>query len=158
VKESDWFYSAVEFVSRNGFYTGTGADTFTPNGLMTRAMFWTVLGRVNGQKLSGSDVFDYARTWAMGAGITDGNNPDGTITREQMVTILWRYAGSPKAAGDLSRFSDAGSVSGYAVDAMAWAVENGIIKGENGALMPRDSATRAQAAAILQRFIEATAK
>ena len=158
VAESDWFYGAVEFAKRNGLFAGTGASTFSPNSPMTRAMLWTVLGRLDGQSLSGSSVFDAARIWAMGAGITDGTNPDGSITREQMVTILWRYAGSPKAGGDLSKFSNAGSVANYAADAMAWAVENGIIAGANGALMPQDNATRAQVAAVLQRFIKEAAK
>ncbi len=158
VSENDWFYGAVEFANRNGLFAGTGAATFSPNSPMTRAMLWTVLGRLDGQSLSGSAVFDTARVWAMGAGITDGTNPDGSITREQMVTILWRYAGLPKAGGDLSKFSDAGSVANYAADAMAWAVENGIIAGANGALMPQDNATRTQVAAILQRFIKVAAK
>ena len=158
VSKSDWFYGAVEFANRNGLFAGTGADTFSPNSPMTRAMLWTVLGRLDGQSLSGSGVFDAARSWAMGAGITDGTNPDGSITREQMVTILWRYAGSPKAGGDLSNFVDAGSVASYAENAMAWAVEKGVVAGANGALMPQDNATRAQVAAILQRFIEGMAK
>ncbi len=158
VKESDWFYSAVEFANRNGLFAGTGTGTFSPIRPMTRAMLWTVLGRLDGQSLSGSGAFDAARSWAMGAGITDGTNPDGCITWEQMVTILWRYAGSPKTGGDLSKFYDAGSVASYAVDAMAWAVENGMIAGANGALMPQGNATRAQVAAVLQSFIEATAK
>ena len=154
VKKSDWFYSAVEFANRNGIFAGTGSNTFSPNLSMTRAMLWTVLGRVNGQKLSGDDAFDNARTWAMNAGITDGTNPNGNITREQMVTILWRYAGSPKTDGDLSKFSDAKKVSDYAYDAMIWAVKNGIINGSNGALMPRDYTNRAQVAAVLQRFLK----
>lgn len=152
VSESNWFYGAVEFANRNGLFAGTRADTFSPERPMTRAMLWTVLGRLDGQSLSGSGVFEAARSWAVGAGITDGTNPDGGITREQLVTILWRYAGSPKAVGELSRFSDAGSVADYAAPAMAWAVDNGILEGANGALMPQDSATRAQVAAILQRF------
>jgi len=158
VSENDWFYGAVKFANQNGLFAGTGDATFSPNSAMTRAMLWTVLGRLDGQSLTGSGVFEAARSWAMGAGITDGANPGGSITREQMVTILWRYAGSPGAGGDLSRFSDAGSVAGYAVLGMAWAVEDGIVSGANSALMPQDNATRAQVATILQRFIEATAK
>ncbi|NLK37443.1 MAG: S-layer homology domain-containing protein [Epulopiscium sp.] len=73
-----------------------------------------------------------------------------------MAAILWRYAGSPKTDSDLSKFSDVGNVSSYAVDPMVWAVEKGILHGSNGALMPQDSATRAQVAAILQRFMELT--
>ena len=158
VSKSDWFYGAVEFTNRNGLFAGTGVETFSPNSSMTRAMLWTVLGRLDGQNLSGSGVFDAARIWAMGAGITDGTNPDGNITREQMVTILWRYAGSPKAGGELSKFSDTGSVASYAVDAMAWAVEKGILEGANGALIPKDNATRAQVATVLQRFIKEMGK
>lgn len=158
VSENDWFYNAVKFANQNGLFAGTGVHTFSPKSPMTRAMLWTVLGRLDGQNLSGSGVFDAARSWAMGAGITDGTNPDGSITREQMVTILWRYAGSPKSGGDLSKFSDAGRVAGYAADAMAWAVESGIVAGTNGALLPQDNTTRAQVAAILQRFMEATVK
>ena len=75
-----------------------------------------------------------------------------------MVTILWRYAVSPKAGDELSKFSDAGSVASYAAEAMAWAVEKGILAGANGALMPKDNATRAQVAAILQRFIKEATK
>lgn len=158
VAASDWFYGAVEFANRNSLFAGTGAATFSPNRPMTRAMLWTVLARLDGQSLSGSGVFDAARLWAMSAGITDGTNPNGSITREQMVTILWRYAGSPKVNSGLSKFLDVGSVASYAADAMAWAVENGIIAGANSALMPQDNASRVQVAAILQRFIEATAK
>jgi len=158
VTEKDWFYSAVEFCNRNGLFAGTGTDTFSPNSPMTRAMLWTVLGRLDGQSLSGSGVYDAARNWAMEAGITDGTDPSGNITREQMVAILWRYAGSPKVTGDLSKFPDAGNVANYATDAIAWAVENNIIAGTNGSLMPRDKAARAQVAAILQRFIEAREK
>jgi len=153
VTERDWFYSAVAFAHRKGLFSGTGATTFSPRSPMTHAMFWTVLGRLDGQIFSGSDVYHAARDWAMSVGITDGS-----ISREQLVTILWKYAGSPEADGDLSRFSDAGSVAGYAVDAMAWAVEKGIVTGANGALMPKDSATRAQTASILQKYIEAVEK
>jgi hypothetical protein len=158
VSPDNWFYGAVAFVHQKGLFGGTSADTFAPGAGMTRAMLWTVLGRLNGQALSGSGVYEAARTWAMGAGITDGTNPDGSITREQLVTILWRYAGSPQPAGGLGAFADAGSVSDYAAGAMAWAVENGIIEGSGGALMPQDSATGAQVAAIMQRFVGITAQ
>jgi len=158
VEKKDWFYSAVEYANKNGLFAGTGTSTFSPHSSMTRAMLWTVLGRMDGQSLSGSGVYDAARSWAMNAGISDGTNPYRNITKEQMVAILWRYAGYPQADGDLSKFSDADQVSDYAKDAMAWAVEKGIVAGSNGALMPKDPVTRAQVAAILQRFIEMTAQ
>ena len=92
--------------------------------------------------------------WAKANGVSDGTNPTVNITREQLVTMLYRYAGSPKANGSLDSFSDAASVSSYAVNAMQWAVENGIVNGSNGKLNPQDNATRAQVAAILMRFCE----
>ena len=121
---------------------------------MTRAMLRTVLGRLDGQTLTGGGVSASARSWAMGAGITDGANPNGSITRQQLVIILWRCAESPKTGGGLSKFSDADSVAGYAVDAMAWTVETGLIEGAKGALILRNNATRAQVAAIMQRLTE----
>jgi len=160
VNENDLFYENVKFAKQNNLFVGTSNTNFSPESPMTREMLWTVIGRVDGgEKLYGDGVFEAAREWAMSAGITDGTNPKSNITREQIVTILWRYAGKPEANGDLSEFSDAESVSDYACDAMVWAVENGIIHGnDNGMLMPQDNATRAEFAAIMQRFIEATVK
>lgn len=158
VSESDWFYSAVKYANENGLFAGTGADTFSPSAPMTREMLWTVLGRLDGQTMTGSDVFDAAKDWATEKGITDGSNPNGEITREQLVTILWRYAGSPAPTGNLDGFSDADSVADYAKLAMAWAVENGIVSGSNGALMPTNPATRGQVAAIVMRYAQSAEK
>lgn len=108
--------------------------------------------------MTGSDVFDAAKDWATEKGITDGSNPNGEITREQLVTILWRYAGSPAPTGNLDGFSDADSVADYAKLAMAWAVENGIVSGSNGALMPTNPATRGQVAAIVMRYAQSAEK
>ena len=154
VSENDWFYDAVEFVNRIGLYEGTQADKFTPNGTMTRAMFWTVLGRANGQTLTGSEALSNARTWAMSFGITDGTNPDNSITREQMVTTLWRYLGSPKVEVSLENYLDTDKISDYAKEAIAWAVKEGIIVGWDNMLMPQDTATRAQAATIFKNLME----
>lgn len=158
VKEGDWCYDAVKFANQKGLFAGTGAETFSPNAPMTRAMLWTVLGRLDGQSLAGPGVYDAAKAWAMQAGITDGRNPGGSITRAQLITILWRYAGSPKATGDLSAFSDADSVANYAKEAMTWAVEAGIVGGNGGKLLPSGSATRAQVAAIMMRYHESIVK
>jgi len=159
VGENDWYYMDVKAVKQNNLFVGTDLTTFSPDSTMTREMLWTVLGRVDGsQKLYGEGAFESAREWAMGAGITDGKSPKGYITREQIATMLWRYAGKPDAGCNLSRFSDAVNISDYARDAMAWAVENGIILGYDGALMPKDCATRAEAAAIMRRFIEVAIK
>ena len=158
VKETDWFYSAVEYANKNGLFAGTSETTFSPSAPMTRQMLWTVLGRLDGQTLTGSGVFDAAKTWATGKGITDGSNPTGQITREQLITILWRYAGSPAPTGNLDKFSDANSVANYAMQAMAWAVEKGIVGGSNGVLMPDNPANRAQVAAIVMRYAQSAAK
>ena len=87
--------------------------------------------------------------WAKANGMSDGTNPNANITREQLVTMLYRYAGSPKADGKLDSFS-----SSYAENAMQWAVANGIVNGSNGKLNPQNNATRAEVAAILMRFCE----
>ena len=92
--------------------------------------------------------------WAKANGVSDGTNPEVNITREQLVTMLYRYAGSPAASGSLDNFSDASTVSSYAVNAMQWAVANGIVNGSNGKLNPKNDATRAEVAAILMRFCE----
>ena len=158
VGEKDWFYEAVKYACEHGLFAGTSDTTFSPKDPMTRAMLWTVLGRLDGQDLSGKGIFDAAKAWATDKGITDGTNPDGSITREQLVTILWRYAGSPKVNGNLSAFTDSDSVASYAKDAMAWAVENNIVAGAGGKLMPTGNATRAQVAAILMRYCQNVVK
>ena len=86
------FYDAVYYVWANDLMEGVDYDEFNPNGTMTRAMFWAVLGRIDGETITGSDWADEARDWAMSEGVSDGTNPNGLVTREQMVTMLWRYA------------------------------------------------------------------
>ena len=102
----------------------------------------------------GANWYDKGCAWAVTNGVSDGTNPNADITREQLVTMLYRYAGSPTANGKLDNFSDSASVSSYAADAMQWAVANGIVNGSNGKLNPQNNATRAQVAAILMRFCE----
>lgn len=147
-----WAYGNIAYAYTNGLFSGTGEETFSPRASMTRAMLWTVLGRMDGQPLEGPAVYDDARAWAVASGVSDGTRPEESITREQLVTILWRYAGSPAPASGLSGFGDQAKVSGWAAEAMAWAVENGLVQGYDNLLTPRDGATRAQVAAILQRF------
>ncbi|MDD4510754.1 MAG: S-layer homology domain-containing protein, partial [Oscillospiraceae bacterium] len=160
VAEGAWYYGAVKYACEHGLFAGTSADTFSPNAPMTREMLWTVLGRLDGQTLAGAGVFDAAKAWAMEKGITDGSTPNGNITREQLVTILWRYAGSPMLMDypGLSSFDDAGDITSYARQAMAWAHQQGLIEGSDGKLMPQGNATRAQVAAILMRYCENVAK
>ena len=111
-----------------------------------------------GVDASGSPWYAKAQAWALTSGISDGSNPDGGITREELVTMLWRSAGSPDASADLSGFSDSGSVSSWAGGAILWSVANGILGGDNGALRPTAPASRAEVAAILMRFCETSGK
>ena len=161
VAEGDWFYEAVKYANKNGLFSGTSETTFSPSAPMTRQMLWTVLGRLDGQTLTGSGVFDRAKAWAVEKGITDGSNPTGQITREQLVTILWRYAGYPVLADypGLAQYSDAGDIASYAQQAMAWAHQKGIISGTSATtLNPTGTATRAQVAAIVMRYAQSAAK
>ncbi len=151
-----WYYDAVSYVWSNGLMEGTSATTFEPDTGMTRAMVWAVLARMDGQSVSGASWMETARSWAMSEGVSDGTDPNSLITREQLATMLYRYAGSPAVTGNgISAFTDAASVSSWAVDAMNWALEQGIITGMgDGTLSPQGTATRAQAAAMLMRFVE----
>ena len=155
VEKSDWFADAVAYVTDKGLMNGTGSDTFSPNASTTRGMLMTVLARYAGEDTTGGAIwYEKGMNWAKAKGVSDGTNPEVNITREQLVTMLYRYAGSPKANGSLDSFSDAASVSSYAVNAMQWAVANGIVNGSNGKLNPQNNATRAEVAAILMRFCE----
>ena len=113
--------------------TGTTADAFAPDVTTTRAMIWTILGRMSGASVSGGEPwYALAQSWAVSSGVSDGSDPDGKITREQLAAMLYRYA----------------------YRAMAWAVSRGIINGLDGSLAPQSLATRAQVAAMLMRFCE----
>ena len=151
-----WAEDAISFVTARGMFSGTTETTFAPDSAMTRAMLWTVLARFDGEDTTGGNVwYEKGMEWAKANGVSDGSNPNGSITREQLATMLWRYSGSPAVEGGLDRFSDADKVSGYAVDAMRWAVEIGLIDGiGNDTLAPQGDATRAQLATILTRYCE----
>lgn len=156
VDSGDWFYDYVQYVARNGLMEGAGEGRFEPDGAMTRAMFWAVLARIDGETITGDGWKTLAQDWAVSSGISDGTNADALITREQMVTMLYRYAGSPAAGGmAISEFTDTSSVSDYATDAVTWALSEGVLAGMgDGILAPQGTATRAQAAAMLMRFVE----
>jgi hypothetical protein len=156
VKLSAWYNGAVDFVSDRGLMNGTGNGKFSPNGKLTRAMTWTIIARMAGIDTSGGDNwYSKALEWGKVQGVTDGSNPKGDITREELVTMLWRFAGEPASGGLTSGFNDAGSISAYANDAMKWAVEIGLVEGVGGGnLAPRGTATRAQAATLIMRYFE----
>ena len=159
VKPGDWYYSAVEYVMVNGLMNGTGKG-FEPNLATSRAMIWTILARMSDVNTASSgEWYAVAQQWAIANGVSDGTMPNGTITREQLAAMLYRYAVSKgmvkgPATADLSVFADANSVSSYAVEAMQWAVSTGLISGMDGKLNPQGSATRAQVATMLMRFAE----
>ena len=119
-------------------------------------MIWTVLGRMDGADVSSASGAWYtgAQAWSVEKGVSDGTNPNGSITRQELVTMLWRYMGSPAAAADLTVFADSADVADWAVGAIEWAVSSGIIQGSGNALNPAGTATRAEAAALLMRFCE----
>ena len=150
-----WYYDAVAYVSENGLMNGVDTGIFDPDGSLTRAMVWTILARIEGADTEGGETwYAKARDWAMETGVSDGTDAMGAITREQLVTMLWRSRGEP-GADFLLTARDADSISSWAYEAMRWAVSEGIIEGdENGFISPAATATRAQAAAIIMRFIE----
>ena len=158
VDSGAWYNDAVQYVSGKGLMNGTGNGKFSPNGLTTRGMIMTILARNAGVDTGGAVWYEKGMNWAKANGVSDGTNPTATITREQLAAMLYRYAGSPSTNGSLDSFADADSVSAYAVSAMQWAVENGIVNGANGKLNPQNNATRAEVAAILMRFCEKDAK
>ena len=154
VSESDWFYDSVAYVVQNGLMTGVGNGQFNHSGTTTRGMIVTILARLDGVDTSGGNPwYQPGMEWAVAEGVSDGTRPEGEITREQFVTMLWRYAGEPAAIGSLSAYSDAANVNDWARNAMVWAIENGIIYGTDGnKLDPQGSALRSQAAAMFTRF------
>ncbi len=156
VAANAWYKGAVDYVVQKGLMTGTGEKEFSPEAPMTRAMLMTVLARYAGEDTSGGATwYEKGMAWAVANGVSDGSNPTGNITREQLVTMLYRYVGSPKTSGSLAAFADANSVSAYAVQAMQWAVEQGIITGTTPTtITPQGNATRAQVATILMRFCQ----
>ena len=151
-----WYASAVRYVSQRGLMSGTAAGTFSPDIPMSRAMIWTVLAAYNGANTSGGNPW-YApgQKWAMTNGVSDGSAPNGSITREQLATMLWRAAGSPSTSGNLKDYVDASSVSDWAVQALGWAVDKGILSGMGGGtLAPQTTATRAQVSVMLMQFVK----
>lgn len=162
VPAGSWYEEAVNYVHEKGLMNGTSSNAFSPNANTTRGMIVTILARVEGVNTNGTPWYAAGQKWAMDNGISDGTNMPGVITREQLATILYRnakqkgYDVSKSAA--LTAFSDADKVSGYAAEAMQWAVAEGLLQGSNGKLNPQGSATRAQVATILMRFMEKFAK
>lgn len=162
VQAGDWYSGAVQFVTEEKLMTGTGKG-FEPNAATTRAMLWTILARMDGADTNSTGAwYAAAQDWAVKHGVSDGTSSDGKITREQLATMLYRYAkerGMVKAdaQADFSAFADGANVSPYAAEAMRWAVAAGIVNGMDGSLVPQGEATRAQMATMLMRYAKLAA-
>ena len=174
VSRNDWFYGDVSYVYENGIMDGVSAETFAPNATLTRGMIVTILYRMeNKPAVTGASKFTDVDAnewygapvaWAAENGIVTGYSettfgPNDPVTREQLAAILYRYAvykgmSAVTREQNLSRFTDADQISAYAVPAMNWAVGKGLINGADGKLSPKASATRAQVAAIIHRYLE----
>ena len=173
VRTNNWFAGAVEYVVNNGLFSGVSDTSFAPNEPVTRGMLVTVLWRAAGEPVAGASTFAdvpadawYANAvaWANANGIVQGYDastfaPDDRITREQLAAIFQRYAGfkgmETSGRGDLSQFGDTGALSNWAQEGVSWAVGAGLISGKgDGVLDPQGATTRAEAAVILQRFLE----
>ena len=149
--QDHWAKDAIDFVSARGLVSGMSATIYAPDASATRAQLWTILARQNDADLTGGSIwYEKAQNWAKEKGISDGTNPNGTINRAQMVTMLWRAMGQSAAASGAS-FADVPADSYYA-QAVAWAVENGITAGVGGGRFdPNATCTRAQIATFLHR-------
>lgn len=173
VRTNNWFAGAVEYVVNNGLFSGVSDTSFAPNDPVTRGMLVTVLWRAAGEPSASASAFAdvpadawYAKAvaWANVNGIVQGYDastfaPDDRITREQLAAIFQRYAGfkgmETSGRGDLSQFGDTGALSNWAQEGVSWAVGAGLISGKgDGVLDPQGATTRAEAAVILQRFLE----
>ena len=170
VAEGAWYYDAVRFVSENGLMGGYGNGRFGPNDTLTRAQFAQILFNKEGRPvvnylLQYGDVatgawYTEAVRWATSQGIVGGYGngmfgPNDNITREQLAVMLWRYAGSPAATDKELHFTDTDKASGFALEALRWAVENGVMGGYgDGRLDPKGLATRAQVAQMLKNYLE----
>lgn len=165
-----WYHDGVHYCIENGLINGHGNGIWKPQGTLTRGMLTQILYNKAGRPaVSEYSFFDdvppgawYADAvnWAAKSGVVTGYGngkfgPGNPITREQLATMLWRYAGSPESGGTLEGFADADKTSGYAVSALCWTVEKGIVSGKGGeSLAPTGKATRAEVAAMLMRFCE----
>lgn len=167
VPQTSWFADAVKYMSENKLMNGTSATAFSPNENMSRAMLVTVLYRMSGETaeagssfgdVSSSAYYAAAVNWASSEGIVNGTganafSPNASITREQLAAMLYRYAGEPSVSADLSAYTDTVDISPYASKAVEWCVAKGILSGKSATrLAPQDTATRAECAAMLQRF------
>lgn len=155
VSVNAWYYETVKAAYEAGLMNGVTDTEFAPNAPLTRAMIWTILARASGVETEGGATwYAKAQEWVVANGVSDGEDPMGNVTREQLVTMLWRLNGSEVMTGYIGNYIDTGDISEWANQAMLWAVQNGIIEGdENMALAPKADTTRAQAATFFVRYL-----
>lgn len=154
--EDSWAEDEILFATAREIFNGTSATTFSPTTTVTRAVMMVSLSRLDGMDLTGgAEWFEPGTEWAVDQKISDGANLHADITREQLVTMLYRYAGTPETDGNLGAFVDNGEVHTWAKDAMAWAVDVGLIKGVgNSCLNPLGHATRAELVTVIARYCQ----
>jgi len=156
VSPIQWYHHPIDYVVAKGLMNGISRFKFEPNAPTTRAMIWTILARMEGvdtTPAAGEAWYIPGQKWAMENGISDGTNPIAQITREQLATMLWRYAGEIDSSHDISGYHDDHHVSDWAMDGLQWANETGIVTGMgDNTLAPKESATRAQIATIISRY------
>lgn len=155
VSVNAWYYETVKAAYEAGLMNGVTDTEFAPNATLTRAMIWTIIARASGVDTEGGATwYAKAQEWVVANGVSDGEDPMGNVTREQLVTMLWRLNGSEVMTGYIGNYIDTGDISEWANQAMLWAVQNGIIEGdENMALAPKADTTRAQAATFFVRYL-----
>lgn len=155
VSVNAWYYETVKAAYEAGLMNGVTDTEFAPNATLTRAMIWTIIARASGVETEGGATwYAKAQEWVVANGVSDGEDPMGNVTREQLVTMLWRLNGSEVMTGYIGNYIDTGDISEWANQAMLWAVQNGIIEGdENMALAPKADTTRAQAATFFVRYL-----
>lgn len=161
VPDGAWYEDAVNFAADHELMNGTGETTFSPDATMSRSMLMMVLARMAGEDTAkGENWYDVGMAWAKENGISDGTDPEADITREQMMTMLYRYV--QKQGGGFTgtwmfrlEYNDRDNVSQWAYEAVCWCTSNGIVNGMSGGMLnPQGTATRAQVAAILARFAQ----
>ena len=157
IKGENWYNDAVDFVSARGIMTGMTATTFAQNGVTTRAQLWTMLARLSGVDTTCTEGnwYDVARAWAMENGISDGTDANGELTREMLVTMLYRFVGETGESKSIADFSDAANASDWAKAALEWAYGEGVMNGNaDGTMNPTGNTTRAQMAQFFMNFIQ----
>jgi len=156
VKTTSWYYQSVAKAYSKGLFAGVTETTFEPKTTMNRAMVWTVLATMSGADVTGGEKwYSKAQAWAVENGVSDGTNPKNDISRQEIVTMLYSLSGRPAVTGNLDSYTDKGSVSSWAFDALVWATEKDVMTGRGaGILDPRTALTRAEACTVILAYLD----